>query len=804
MTHNRRAFLRAIAAGSIGTAMLGGTVTAASTITVEGGGEDIWDEADAGHYYFTDVRGDFNAVVNATSIEDTDGWAKAGLMFRESLAADAKNVMVRKTPGNDSSFSWRANTGGYTESTTSDGGDVIRNGGQMAADWQRLVRTDDTLQAYLSTDGSDWTLIAELASVDFTTGGYLGLSVTSANTGTLCTGEFTGLKNISLTNNRDLGNPDVSGSVTGGTGGDDPLPLVSTGSPSNVGATSVTLSASLDLLGNASSADVFFEYRETGSTSWSSSETQTLSSVGSFNADVSGLTSEADYEYRAVANASDGDVDAGFVETVATRPPDTQPVVSTEAPSDISSAAATLSGNLDDLGGAFDADVFFEYREAGSSTWTETSSQNRSETGPFKQTEFGLTSDTDYEFRAALSAEDNDTATGEIVTFSTTEGVEGGPHFDYEDGFADVDWFDDSVEVIKVGANFDEIEDAFTTDSRRLIIFEESGVVDLAGADLSITYGDCWVAGQTAPSPGITFINGMVQVEQDNTVVQHIRILRGDRSGGEGTDPLNSRDGANNVIFDHCTSFWGRDENLSVGYDSNNTTVANCMIAEGLEDPEENSNGTLVGDGAQNVAILGTIYAKNNDRNPRLKSETSTVVVNGLNFYHDKAIWIDDSAEASVVGNAYIHRFSFRDPVVFGNGSVHMDDNYVVDPSLNGRPFSDVGTELDSPPLWPSGLEALPAGDVESHNKTYAGARPADRIYQEEKIVQQITDRWGSLDVDPNDDNAGFSDIPDSVSEAGGYPEHGGTTHSLTVPDSGLKDWLDQQAANVETGSNGR
>lgn len=224
------------------------------------------------------------------------------------------------------------------------------------------------------------------------------------------------------------------------------------------------------------------------------------------------------------------------------------------------------------------------------------------------------------------------------------------------------------------------------------------------------------------------------------------------------------------------------------------------MIAEGLEDPEENSNGTLVGDGADNVAILGTIYAKNNDRNPRLKSDTRTVVVNGLNFYHDKAIWIDGSAEAAVVGNAYIHRFSFRDPIVFGDGSVYMADNYVADPSLDGRPFSDVGTELDSPPLWPGGLEALPAGDVESHNKTFAGARPADRIYQEEKVVTQITDRWGSLDVDPNEDNAGFSDIPDSAAEAGGYPDHGGTTHTLEVPDSGLRAWLEDWAQLVEVG----
>ncbi len=801
MAHDRRTFLRAIAAGSIGTVVLGGTATAASTLTVKGSGTDIWNEADEGHYYFTDVRGDFDVTVHVTNVEDTDGWAKAGLLFRESLASDAKNAMVRTTPGNESSFSWRANTGDFTESTTSDGGDVIRNGGQMDANWQRLIRTDDTLRAYLSTDGSDWTLIAELSSVDFTTDGYLGLGVTSANSGTLCTSEFTDLAGITLTNNRDLGSPEISGSVSGGTGGNDPLPLVSTGSVSNVGATSVTLSASLASLGNASTADVSFEYRESDATSWNSSETQTLSSSGSFEIEVSKLTNETDYEYRAVANASDGDTDTGFVETVTTRPPDTQPVVSTETASDVSSTAATLSGSLDDLGGAFDADVFFEYRQAGSSSWTATTPQNLSETGPFEQTEFGLVNDTDYEFRAALDAEDGDTALGEIATFVTAEGVSGGSYVDYEDGFADVSWFDDSVQVIKIQSlSVSDIQAALDTAGPRVVVFEESGVLDLENQTLEITEPNCWVAGQTAPAPGITFTNGFFQVDADDCIVQHVRVFRGDESGGEGTDPMNSADGTQNVIFDHCTAFWGRDENLSVGYDSTDTTLSNCFIAEGLEDPEENSNGTLIGDGATNVAIMGSLYAKNNDRNPRHKDDTDAVLANNLTYYFDKASWMSSGATAAIVGCGYIGRFDWSDAVVWGDGSAYFEDNFVTDPGLDGRAFQNVATELSSPPQWPNGFEAMPAGDVESHNVTYAGAWPAERIDTEKRVLDELRNR--SLDTDvPPDDSAADSDIPDSVSEAGGYPDHGGATHSLTIPDSGLQDWLDQQAIGAETGS---
>lgn len=803
MTHNRRTFIRALGAGSIGTTVVSGTaVGQTSEITVEGGGSDIWNDADEFHYYFTDVGANFDAAVRVDNVENTDEYAKAGLMLRESLDADAKNVMTRTTPDH-TTLQWRPTAGGDSTSLTSDAGEGESeiNGGTIDAAWQRLVRNGNTIRAFASEDGTNWTLMAEL-SLSFGESAFLGLAVTSHSAGTLCEARFSNLGGVAPVESRDVGDVDVTGSASGSSSGDTG-PLIVTGSATNITSSSATVSSTVYSLGGASSADAAIEYREEGG-SWATSATETVTEPDAVDVDLTGLSPETDYEYRAVAEASDGESDEGAVVSFATPEVDTGPSVATGAAVDTASSSATLSGTLEAVGGqATEALVSFEYRETGAEEWNASGSRTLAEAGEFETTIYGLEPETEYEFRAVVDADDGDTDAGSVSTFSTTAatGTDGGSHFDLEDGFADVDWFDDDAEVITVGADFDEIEAAFTKDSKRLIVFEESGVVDLEGADLSITYGDCWVAGQTAPSPGITFINGMVQVEQDNTVVEHIRVLRGDRSGGEGTDPMNSRDGANNVIFNHCSVFWGRDENMSVGYDSTDTTIANCMIAEGLEDPEENSNGTLVGDGADNVAILGTIYAKNNDRNPRLKSDTRTVVVNGLNYYFDKAIWIDGGAEASVVGNAYIHRFSFRDPIVFGDGSVHMDDNYVADPPLDGRPFAGVGTELDSPPLWPSGLEALPAGDVESHNKTFAGARPADRIDQEEKIVDQITERWGSLDVDPNEDNAGLSDIPDSAEEAGGYPDHGGTTHTLDVPDSGLRAWLEEWARAVEAGN---
>lgn len=80
---------------------------------------------------------------------------------------------------------------------------------------------------------------------------------------------------------------------------------VSTLESTNVGETSATLQGSLDSLGDASEAEGYFEYREAGSSSWTATDPQTLSSTGAFSQEVSGLSADTDYDYRAVGQASD-------------------------------------------------------------------------------------------------------------------------------------------------------------------------------------------------------------------------------------------------------------------------------------------------------------------------------------------------------------------------------------------------------------------------------------------------------------------------------------------------------------------
>lgn len=209
--------MRAIGAGSIGTAAIplaSSGAAAATIITIEGGGADIWNEADAFHFYYESLTGDFDVTVRNTELERTDAFAKTGLMVRGTLDADAKNVMLRRTPDGAASLQWRPEAGTETLSTTSGGEDESDvDGGSVQADWLRLRRSGDTIEAYGSTDGSDWTRIAQLGpeNVDLDSAAHVGIPVTSHNVGTLCTAQHRNLSGISPDANLDVGDVEVAG-----------------------------------------------------------------------------------------------------------------------------------------------------------------------------------------------------------------------------------------------------------------------------------------------------------------------------------------------------------------------------------------------------------------------------------------------------------------------------------------------------------------------------------------------------------------------------------------------------------------
>ena len=103
---------------------------------------------------------------------------------------------------------------------------------------------------------------------------------------------------------------------------------------------------------------------------------------------------------------------------------------------------------------------------------------------------------------------------------------------------------------------------------RRIVVFEVGGIIDLAGGRITVREPFLTIAGQTAPSPGITLIRGGLRVETHDVVVQHLRVRPGEaghekESGWEVDGITTSGPDAHDIVIDHCSISWATDENLT-------------------------------------------------------------------------------------------------------------------------------------------------------------------------------------------------------------------------------------------------
>jgi len=170
--------------GDVGAA--GNAIPSDSNWVIEASGADIWNTTDEFHFVYQPLSGNGQIIARVVSVENTNSWAKAGVMIRETLDGDSTHAMMVVTPGNGTAFQRRTTTGGSSDHTA---GSYV-----TAPYWVRLVRNGNTLTGYESPDGFAWTQV-DSVSINMATDVYIGLAVTSHNDGTLCTAE---IDNISL------------------------------------------------------------------------------------------------------------------------------------------------------------------------------------------------------------------------------------------------------------------------------------------------------------------------------------------------------------------------------------------------------------------------------------------------------------------------------------------------------------------------------------------------------------------------------------------------------------------------------
>lgn len=200
----------------VGNPATAGSATASDgRFTIRASGTDIWGTADQFHFVYRQVTGNVDLIARVDSVTAAHSWSKAGVMVRASLAADSAHAYVMASASRGLGFQRRrasAATSLHTE-----------GGAVQPPSWTRLVRTGNSVTAYVSADGLSWTKIGS-DSVALGATVYVGLAVTSHAGPTLTTGVMSAVS-VSVPaataplRNADIGEPAARGHVlqAGGT-----------------------------------------------------------------------------------------------------------------------------------------------------------------------------------------------------------------------------------------------------------------------------------------------------------------------------------------------------------------------------------------------------------------------------------------------------------------------------------------------------------------------------------------------------------------------------------------------------------
>ncbi len=354
----------------------------------------------------------------------------------------------------------------------------------------------------------------------------------------------------------------------------------------------------------------------------------------------------------------------------------------------------------------------------------------------------------------------------------------------------------------------------------RLVVFEVGGYIDLK-RDISIHSPFATIAGQTAPSPGISIRNATLRIRTHDVVVEHIRMRVGNNPGEES---MADRDGIQlvgedkipagqfpaatvyNVVIRHCSVAWSTDEGISTYFKGiRDVTIRDCIIAEALDKAGHpkggHSMGLLVGDHSQNVAVLGNLFAHNRYRNPVVKGNTASIVANnvmydiGNNALHSYGAGEGLPTKLTAVNNVLLEgptrvketkgrsrSVNFYSDRSTRNGwtnegsRIHISGNLVPEGSIEKQRLLDYDVFTDEPPVKLEGLEILPADKVKDSVLATAGARPKDRDPVDQRIIREVKEGGGK--------------IIDTQADVGGWPELVLAERKLEVPAEGRAEWL--------------
>jgi hypothetical protein len=400
---------------------------------------------------------------------------------------------------------------------------------------------------------------------------------------------------------------------------------------------------------------------------------------------------------------------------------------------------------------------------------------------------------------------------------------------------------------------------ALEASGRRIVIFETSGLITLL-APIYVTSPYITVAGQTAPSPGITVRDDALYIDTHDVVLQHLRFQLGDRRyRPEESGTLYVRNNAYNIVLDHLSLAWTMATAIGLnaweGPQWRDVSILDCLVSYGLRKNHLTTGpGMLFAFSWDGTVTLGrTLFVHNSHRQPWIGAGTRASVFNnvaygsgnsggdqsslygfaqliakgyGAQTATNETGWV---IEAVLQNNKFIPSYGTGNPALGTDGThastksidvdlgdrqakagyrLFLEGNIGPSMSLNdqwsGVNFMTAGDrsmiDAGSVPSWHAQFEfdLLSPDEVEEYVLANAGARPLDRDRVDATAAAQAKTRTGSRVT--------------SQWDMGGWPSLRQNIRPLQVPKdphavapgqtfrTNIEMWLEEYARDLEPG----
>lgn len=345
----------------------------------------------------------------------------------------------------------------------------------------------------------------------------------------------------------------------------------------------------------------------------------------------------------------------------------------------------------------------------------------------------------------------------------------------------------------------------------RFVLFEVGGYINLT-SDIEIIGSYLTIAGQTAPSPGITVRNYGLYARNgyQHIVCQHFRIRPGANGAPACANCFTAWTDTDYILMDHMSMSWGKDENIDFtpGEGHGHMTFWRSITSENLYQPPgcaEDGHGILIAAGTKDVAMIQSLTAHNQQRNPYVQAGVQTALLNNIifNWYKEWGIFCSNTTEwgvadrrfrVSAVGNRFIRGPQTVNPsdedyanmfyydaednnsasVIYrvDNTLANDPDNKIIEQRLDPDMLYD--PNVFSPPAeapLPTGYVPIGSTQLEGFLLSQIGARPLDRDAVDTRIISEVIAR-----------SHVYSNYATNESSYGGFPTLQSTSRSISLP----------------------